>query len=206
MYQKSKFSVALTAFCEIDLCAGRVMLRAATVKAGSDNRFNGYTVAYDRDEIQFPVWILMILGAALLYAALANGSVLLLLASGLVGCFVFYSFPLLETGKTRLAANPDGLFIEGLGRLTWRDVAAIDVVEVSVRGSIYSEAEISLSEPLAVSLLEDDREIPLHRRLMRKPFYLRSGPKIRVPLDVFDHEPDDIINSLTRIWFHYRGA
>jgi hypothetical protein len=181
------------------------MLRAATVKAGSDDRFTGYTIAYDRDEIQFPVWILIILGAALLFAALANGSVLLLLGSGLVGCFVFYSFPLLETGKTRLAANPDGLFIEGLGRLTWRDVAAIDVVEVSVRGSIYSEAEISLSGPLAIAPLEDDRKIPWHRRLMRKPFYLRSGPKIRVPLDVFDHEPDDIIKSLTRIWFHYRG-
>jgi hypothetical protein len=147
----------------------------------------------------------MILGAALLYASLANGSVMLLLASGLIGCFVFYSFPLLETGKPRLAANPDGLVIEGLGRLAWRDVAAIDVVDVSVRGSIYSEAEISLFEPLAVSLLEDDRKIPWHRRLMRKPFYLRSGPKIRVPLDVFDHEPDDIINSLTRIWFHNRG-
>ncbi len=175
------------------------------MKAGSADRFNGYTIAYDRDEIQFPVWILMILGAALLYASLANGSVMLLLASGLIGCFVFHSFPLLETGKPRLAANPDGLFIEGLGRLAWRDVAAIDVVDVSVRGSVYSEAEISLSEPLAVALLEDDREIPLHRRLMRKPFYLRSGPKIRVPLNVFDHEPDEIVNSLMRIWFHNRG-
>ncbi len=181
------------------------MLRAAAMKAESDARFSGYRIAYDRDEIQFPVWILMILGAALLYASLAKGSLMLLLLTGLIGCFVFHSFPLLETGKTRLAANPEGLFIEGLGRLAWRSVAAIDVVEVLVRGSVYSEAEISLSEPLAVALLEDDRKMALHRRLMRKPFYLRSGPKVRVPLDIFDHEPDDIINSLTRIWFHNKG-
>jgi hypothetical protein len=181
------------------------MLRAAAMKAESNDRFNGYTIAYDRDEIQFPVWILMILGAALLYASLATGSVILLLLSGLIGCFAFHSFPLLETGKTRLAANPDGLFIEGLGRLAWPAVAAIDVAEVIVRGSIYKEAEVSLSEPLAIALLDDDRKMAMYRRLMRKPFYLRAGPKIRVPLDIFDQEPDDIINSLMRIWVHNRG-
>jgi hypothetical protein len=181
------------------------MLRAAAMKVERDDRFDGYTVAYDRDEIQFPVWILMTLGAALLYVSLAKASVILLLLSGLIGFFAFYSFPLLETGKTRLAANPDGLFIEGLGRLAWQAVAAIDVAEVIVRGSVYTEAEISLSEPLTIALLDDDRKMAPHRRLMRKPFYLRSGPKVRVPLDIFDRPPDDIINSLTRIWVHNRG-
>jgi hypothetical protein len=181
------------------------MLRAAAMKAERDDRFDGYTVAYDRHEIQFPVWILMMLGAALLYVSLAKASVILFLLSGLIGCFAFYSFPLLETGKTRLAANPDGLFIEGLGLLAWRAVAAIDVAEVIVRGSVYTEAEISLSEPLTIALLDDDRKMAPHRRFMRKPFYLKSGPKIRVPLDIFDRAPDDIINSLTRIWVHNRG-
>ena len=181
------------------------MLRAAAMKAERDDRFDGYTVAYDRDEIQFPVWILMMLGAAVLYVSLAKASVILFLLSGLIGCFAFYSFPLLETGKTRLAANPDGLFIEGLGLLAWRAVAAIDVAEVIVRGSVYTEAEISLSEPLTIALLDDDRKMAPHRWFMRKPFYLRSGPKVRVPLDIFDRAPDDIINSLTRIWVHNRG-
>jgi hypothetical protein len=200
-----RFDVRASISREIVRAAERTMLRAAAMNAERDYRFDGYTVAYDRDEIQFPVWILMILGAALLYVSLAKASFILLLVSGLIGCFAFYSFPLLETGKTRLAANPDGLFIEGLGRVAWRAVAAIDVAEVMVRGSVYTEAEISLSEPLTTALLDDDRKMAPHRRFMRKPFYLKSGPKIRVPLDIFDRAPDDIISSLTRIWVYNRG-
>ena len=48
------------------------MLRATAMEAEGDNRFSGYTVAYDRDEIQFPVYVLLTVGAALLFAAVAE--------------------------------------------------------------------------------------------------------------------------------------
>ena len=160
------------------------MLRATAMEAEGDNRFSGYTVAYDRDEIQFPVYVLLTLGAALLFAAVAEQSFVLFLLSVSDGSFAYYSYPLLEIGKTRLAANQDGLFIEGLGLLAWRTIDGVDIVEIVVRANAYKELEISLSRPLAVSLLKEDRHTPLHRRLMRTPFYLRPGRKVRVSLEI----------------------
>lgn len=181
------------------------MLRATAMEAEGDNRFSGYTVAYDRDEIQFPVYVLLTLGAALLFAAVAEQSFVLFLLSLIAGSFAYYSYPLLEIGKTRLAANQDGLFIEGLGLLAWRTIDGVDIVEIVVRANAYKELEISLSQPLAVSLLKDDRLTPLHRRLMRRPFYLRPGRKVRVPLEIFDRPAEEIFGSLKRIWNYNRG-
>ena len=182
------------------------MLRSTAMEAEGDNRSSGYTVAYDRDEIQFPVYLLLTLGAALLlFAAFAEQSFVLFLLSVTAGSFAYYSYPLLEIGKTRLAANQDGLFIEGLGLLAWRTIDGVDIVEIVVRANAYKELEISLSQPLAVSLLKDDRHTPLHRRLMRRPFYLRPGRKVRVPLEIFDRPAEEIFGSLKRIWNYNRG-
>ncbi|WP_156150846.1 hypothetical protein [Hyphomicrobium sp. 99] len=181
------------------------MLRAAVMTAESDDYRNRYTVAYDREEIQFPVWILMIFGGVFFYASVAKGSVTYLLMSAVFASLAYYSYPLLETGRVRLAADRDGLFIEGLGHFAWRAIGAIDAVELVVRGNVYTEAEISLLEPLAIALGRDAPKVPLRRRLMRKPFYLTSRSKVRVPLDIFDRTPEDIIGSLRRIWLFNRG-
>ena len=182
----------------------RAMLRAIIMETESDNRFGGYTVSYDREEIQFPVYVSLILGAALLFAAVAKESFVLLLLSLVVVGFVFHNYPLLETGKIRLAANQDGLFIDGLGLLAWKAIDDIDIVDVVVRANAYKELEISLSRPLALSLLEDGRNAPLLRRLMRKPYYLRRR-NVRVPLEVFDQPAEEIFGSLKRKWNYNRG-
>ena len=94
----------------------------------------------------------------------------------------------------------------GLGLLAWRTIdSRVDIVEIVVRANAYKELEISLSQPLAVSLLKDDRHTPLHRRLMRRPFYLRPGRKVRVPLEIFDRPAEEIFGSLKRLWNYYRG-
>ena len=67
------------------------MLRATAMEAEGDNRFSGYTVAYDRDEIQFPVYVLLTLGAALLFAAVVEQSFVLFLLSVIAGSFAYYS-------------------------------------------------------------------------------------------------------------------
>lgn len=181
------------------------MIRAAVIRLDSDHPFNGFLVAYDSDELQFPVWVLLMLTAMLLYASIAEGSAVLMILGLFPGCFAFHNFPLLETGKTRLAANQDSLFIEGLGRIGWRFVKSISLAEIVVRGSSYSEADIALDAPLATALVEDGRNMKLYRRWMRKPFYLKSNRTIRVPLEIFDRQPEDIVASLLRIWVYNRG-
>lgn len=181
------------------------MLRAAVIRLHGDRPFTGFTVAYEQDELQFPVWVLILLAVVLFLTSLSQGSFVLMMLSAALGGFAFHSFPLLEAGATRLGANHDGFFIDGLGRIGWRFIDAISLADVIVRGNLYKEADIALSAPLATALLDDARCQPLHRRLMRKPFYLKSNTEIRVPLDIFDRPPDDIVASLVRIWVHNRG-
>jgi hypothetical protein len=181
------------------------MLRAAAVRLDRDHPFDGFTAAYDADELQFPVWVLLILTAVLFYASIAERSGVLMLLCLFPGCFAFHNFPLLETGKTRLAASQDSLFIEGLGRIGWSFVKSITLAEVVVRGSAYKEADIALAAPLTTALMEDRRNMKFYRRLMRKPFYLKSGLTIRVPLEIFNRPPEDIIGSLMRIWIYNRA-
>jgi hypothetical protein len=181
------------------------MLRAAAIRLDRNHPFHGFVVAYEQDELQFPVWILLVLTAALFYASLAEQNGVFILLGLLPGCFAFHNFPLLETGKPRIAANHEGLFIEGLGRVGWRFIEGISPAQVIVRGNAYTEADIALSAPLATALLDDARNMRLARRLMRRPYYLKSGPTIRVPLDIFERPPEETLAALVRIWIHNRA-
>ncbi|MBS0234044.1 MAG: hypothetical protein JSR99_11220 [Proteobacteria bacterium] len=181
------------------------MLRAGVIRLYGDHPVTGFAVAYEQDELQFPVWVLIVLATVLLCVSLSERSLALMLLSLLLGGFAFHNIPLIETGTARLAANHEGLFMDGLGCIGWRFVSAINLVEVVVRGNLYKEADIALSEPLEKALVDDARSLPLHRRLMRKPYYLKTASTIRVPLDIFDPPPDDIVASLLRIWIHNRG-
>ena len=126
------------------------MLKAIAMATVSDKSFDGYVVAYDREEIQFPVYVLAIGGAALIIAAFIKENVILLIIGFVIGCIAYYNYPLVETGRPRLAATRDGLFIEGLGLLLWRAIKRIDLVPVVVRASLIMSSRsvsISLSEP-----------------------------------------------------------
>lgn len=185
--------------------AEQTMLRAAAVNADRDPSFSGYAVSYDQDEIQFPVWVLMTVGAALLFASIVTVNAVLALLSTFAAGFAYHNYPLLETGTTRLGANQHGLFIEGLGLLAWRSIASIHPVEVFVRGSEYTEAEISVSGPLQVAIIEKAPDAGFRRRLMRKPFYLGPGSNIRIPLNILDRAPDEVMNTITRTWLYYKN-
>jgi hypothetical protein len=171
----------------------------------SDKTFDGYAVAYDREEIQFPVYVLAVGSVALLIAAFIRENVFLFAFAVVVGCIAYHNYPLLETGRPRLAASRHGLFIEGLGLLQWRAVEHIDIIPVVVRAIIYHELEILLNQPLASALAVDWRSRPLHRTLMRLPSSLSSKNTIRIPLDVLDRPAHEIHRTFLRMWRHYRG-
>ena len=114
----------------------------------SQNHFNGYTLAYERDEIQFPVYVVALIGAGFTAAAIAFDNVFLF---GLALCafgFAYYNYPLLETGRPRLGAGQYGIFVEGLGIISWRAIKQIDLVAINLRGAANNELRITLQEPL----------------------------------------------------------
>jgi len=168
-------------------------------------RLDGYAVAYDREEIQFPVYVLAVGGSALLVGAFIKENVILLVFAVVIGCVAYHNYPLVETGRPRLAAGPYGLFIEGLGLLKWRAVKRIDLVPVIVRAITYHELEIALNQPLSSALAADGRCRPVYRALMRLPSSLTSKNTIRIPLDVFDRPSYEIHRTFLRIWRYNRG-
>lgn len=170
----------------------------------SQDHTNGYTLAYERDEIQFPVYVVALIGAGFTASAIAFDNIFLF---GLALCafgFAYYNYPLLETGRPRLGAGQYGIFAEGLGIVAWRAIKQVDMVAVDLRGSVSNELRITLLEPLERALLADWRKRPIHRFLMRLPWSMAAKEVIRIPLDILDRPPGEIHHNFTRMMRFYR--
>lgn len=170
----------------------------------SQDDMHGYTVAYEREEIQFPVYVVGFIGACLATIGFAIDNIFLIALSLFAFGFAYYNFPLLETGKPRVGAGQYGIFAEGLGIIAWKSIKQIDLVPVDMRGSTSNELRITLEDPLDRALLADWRRRPFYRFLMRLPWTTGPGGNIRIPLDVFDRSADEIMHSFTRMMTFYR--
>ncbi len=63
----------------------------------------GYSVTYNRDEIQFPVYVIGILAAVLLAAAWVSGQTLWLVLGAAAAGVAYYNFPCWNRGAPRSA-------------------------------------------------------------------------------------------------------
>ncbi len=165
---------------------------------------HGYTVAYERDEIQFPVYVVGFIGAVLATIGFAIDNIFLIALSLFAFGFAYYNFPLLETGKPRIGAWQYGIFAEGLGIISWRSIKQIEMVPVEIRGSVSNELRISLQDPFDRALIADWRQRPYYRFLMRLPWTTGPENTIRIPLDVFDQPAEEILHSFTRMMGFFR--
>lgn len=168
---------------------------------------SGYTAAYEREDLQFPVYVTMLVGAALIAAGATKG-ITALGALGIVAfAYAVFNYPLLETGRPRIGAGQYGMFVEGLGIIAWRGIGGLDLVTVLTGSLIRHELHVTTRAPLESALIADWRKLTSVRSLMRLPWtYLGKARKgIRVPLDIMDQHPAAIHASLTRMWRSYRG-
>lgn len=170
-----------------------------------ETEVSGYKVAYGRDETQFPVYVLIVAALGLLLAFYFYGGVLLFLGFIATSAVAYYNFPLIETGSTRMGANQYGVFIDGFGMIHWRAIEKIELVPIAVRVMTFNELQIKLKQPLQSSLIADWRKQPWPRLLMRVPWKMTHENVIRVKLEVFDQEPEEIARTLQRMWRHYRS-
>lgn len=165
---------------------------------------HGYSAAYEREELQFPVYVVALVAAALATAGLVLDIVPLIALSLVAFGYVYHNYPLLETGKPRIGASQYGIFADGLGIISWRSIKGIDLVQVEIRGSGSHELRVTLQDPLERALLADWRKRPLHRFLMRLPWSIAGEDIVRIPLDVFDRPADDIHRTFVRMLTFYR--
>jgi hypothetical protein len=196
----------LTVFCLrgtiLDLLGANEIQHAERAPVSQDD-MHGYTVAYEREEIQFPVYVVGFIGAVLATVGVAIDNVVLIALSLFAFGFAYYNYPLLETGKPRIGAGQYGIFAEGLGVLGWGAIKQLELIPIDIRGATSNELHITLEEPLEEALLADWRPRPFYRHLMRLPWAAR-GDIIRIPLDVFDRPADEIMHSFERMMAFYR--
>lgn len=170
----------------------------------SQDDIDGYTIAYEREELQFPVYVVIATGTALLTLAVSRGNLFVFMLGSAAMCFAYHNFPLLETGRPRLGAGQYGLFLEGLGVIAWRSINSIDLVSTPARGAIDSNMLISLNEPLERALIADWRTRPFYRLLMRLP-WTSDGCNINIKLGILDRPAEEIHRNFSRLWRYCRA-
>ncbi len=174
-------------------------------QGGDERNVGGYSVTYNRDEIQFPVYVVAIMAAALLAGAWASGETVWLVLGAIATGIAYYNFPLLETSRPTLGANQYGIFIQGFGLIRWRAIDRIDVVEIAQRANTIHELQIGLNMLLSNALVADWRKLPFYRSLMRLPWSMGASNVVRVNLDPFNQPPEEIARTLVRLWRYYRS-
>lgn len=171
----------------------------------SDDKISGYLVAYEREELQFPVYLLALLALIFIVAgSLQRLPILSALAVAPLAGF-FYNLPLLETGRWRLGGGQYGFLLEGLGVVDWRAIDGIDLVAKDMRGALGHELRIDLKTAVTQALILDWRRRSFLRSLMRLPWSWAGARTIRIPLDIMDKPAEEIHATLQRMWRYYRG-
>ena len=170
-----------------------------------EGNVGGYSVAYSRDDIYFPVYITAALAAIFVTVTWITGALYWLIPAVAAAAFTYYNIPLLETGRPTIGANQYGIFIQAFGLLRWRAIERIDLVEIAERAMTVHELQITLNTTLTSALVADWRKQPVHRLLMRLPWRMDHKGMLRVSLEPFDRLPDEIHRTFLRMWRFYRS-
>jgi len=165
----------------------------------------GYSVAYRRDDTNFPVYVTAALAAVFFTAAWITGAAYWLVPAVAATGFTYYNIPLLETGRPTIGANQYGIFIQAFGLIRWRAIDRIDLAEFAERAMTIHELQIALNAPLGSALVADWRRQPVYRRLMRSPWGMDHSGVLRVSLEPFDRPADEIHRTFLRMWRYYRS-
>src|SRR6201987_3406158 len=120
----------------------------AMVATLDEGNVGGYSVAYGRDDVYFPVYITAALALIFLTAAWIMDAPYWLVPAVAAAAFTYYNIPLLETGRPTIGANQYGIFIQAFGLIRWRAVERIDLAEIAERAMTVHELQIVLSASL----------------------------------------------------------
>jgi hypothetical protein len=176
------------------------------MNANSDERnAGGYSVAYQREDAYFPVYVTAALAAMLFTAAWVTGAAYWLAPAAMAAGFTYYNIPLLETGRPTIGANQYGIFIQAFGLIRWRAIERIDLVQIAERAMTRQELQVVLNAPLGSALVADWRKQPIYRLPMRLPWGKDHNGVVRVYLDPFDQPADQIHRTFLRMWRYYRS-
>jgi hypothetical protein len=163
----------------------------------------GYVLAYSPRSGDFNVNVMGLAAAFFFLLTFLLAMPALLIPAVAALCMVYYYYPLKER-IPRIGAGQYGLFIDGLGLLSWRMIKDIEKVSYTSRLAQTHELHIHLSVPLEQALLADWRNLPIWRLLMKLPWHMKKDEVIRIPLEPFEPKADEIRSKLLQIWDYCR--
>ena len=163
----------------------------------------GYVLAYSPRSGDFNVNVMALTAVLFFLLTFVLASPVLLMPAAAAICVAYYYYPLKER-TPRIGAGQYGLFIDGLGLLSWRMIKNIEKVSYTSRVAQTHELRIHLSVPLDQALLADWRNLPIWRLLMKLPWHMSDDEVIRIPLEPFEPTADEIRSKLLQIWDYCR--
>jgi hypothetical protein len=171
----------------------------------NEGNVGGYSVAYSRDDVYFPVYVTAAMALIFITAGWITDAAYWLVPAAAAAAFTYYNIPLLEIGRPTIGANQYGIFIQAFGLIRWRAIERIDISEIAERAMTVHELQIVLSAPLGSALVVDWRRQAPWRRFMRLPWRMNHNNMVRVNLEPFDRAPDEIHRTFLRMWRYYRS-
>jgi hypothetical protein len=170
-----------------------------------DREAGGFTAAYRHDDISFPVIVMAVAAVGFATTAFVTSHAFRLIFGVGGAAATYYNIPLLETGRPAIGADQYGIFIQGLGLIRWRAIERVDLVPIADRAGTIHELHIALLTTLGSALVVDWQARPLHRMLIRSPWSMSCKNIIRIYLDPLNQPPEEIHQTLLRMWKYYRS-
>jgi hypothetical protein len=163
----------------------------------------GYVLSYAPNSGNFNVNVMLLASAAFFVFFVILGNPPLLIPAVAAFCVAYYYYPLTER-TPRIGGGQYGLFIDGLGLISWRAISDIKIVAHTSRLAQTFELQIHLDVPLEHALLADWRNLPLWRLLMKLPWHMGKDGVIRIPLEPFQPRAEEIRSNFIRLWDYCR--
>ncbi len=149
-----------------------------------------FVADYDRENVGRLVWLPLGVAAVLGMAGLLLSFPLLSFFAAVFTYLALRNWPLARYNCPALRLSEDGVEVDGLGLVRWRDVSSVDAGVVQVRGLKMPALDIAFRGPVTEVLEPTDasRLRPWEFRIFR----LRKDGQLRLNLSKMDDEPDDI--------------
>lgn len=167
---------------------------------------SGFAVGYAKDKGSFRVYVCLVISIICVLGWFFYDSEIALALAVFFGATGYYFYPLIETDKARLGAGEHGIFIEGFGIIPWRAIEGIELSTYAIRTIEVNELTLKLARSLPNALIADWRSLPYHRLLMKLPWSMTRDNTVRINLEPFAGQPDEIIAALQRCRRYFGNA
>ncbi len=166
---------------------------------GSDGAERSYVLPYGKNSGNFNVNVMALFAVIMFGLFIITGYAPLLLPAAAAAGVAYFYYPLKER-TPRIGAGQYGIFIDGLGLISWRAVSGIERVAFTSRLAQTYEMHIHLNTPLENALLADWRKLPVWRLLMKLPWHMKKSDNIiRIPLEPFDPPAHEIRSHFVQL-------